>query len=80
MHSLYKTACRLETGLTAEVAIGRLRLMLTPAASHAEVRTRRNAATVTVRYARDDLACRCTASARGAHGGDSAKRFALALV
>ena len=48
MHSLYKTACRLETGLTAEVVIGRLRLMLTPAASHAEVRTRRNAATVTV--------------------------------
>ena len=48
MHSLYKTACRLETGLTAEVVIGRLRLMLTPATSHAEVRTRRNAATVTV--------------------------------
>ena len=48
MHSLYKTACRLETGLTAEVVIGRLCLMLTPATSHAEVRTRRNAATVTV--------------------------------
>ena len=30
MHSLYKTACRLETSLTAEVVIGRLRLMLTP--------------------------------------------------
>ena len=38
MHSLYKTACRLETGLTAEVVIGRLRLMLTPATSHAPMK------------------------------------------
>ena len=67
MHSLYKTACRLETGLTAEVAIGRLRLTLTPAASHAEVRTRRNAATVTVSNAEGTLVMTLLAGAPHPH-------------
>lgn len=67
MHSLYKTACRLETGLTAEVVIGRLRLMLTPAVSHAEVRTRRNAATVTVSNATGTLVMTLLAGAPHPH-------------
>lgn len=67
MHSLYKTACRLETSLTAEVVIGHLRLMLTPAASHAEVRTRRNAATVTVSNATGTLVMTLLAGAPHPH-------------